>query len=50
MKAISESELLIFTDQMLVKKYKFSSKTKKLKLIEDMTLNDDSIRTFAKGK
>jgi|Laugresu1bdmlbsd_1035121.scaffolds.fasta_scaffold143387_1 hypothetical protein len=46
---MSENEVLIFTDQMVVKRYKLSSKTKKLKQIDDMTLNDDSMRTFLKG-
>ena len=47
---MSENEVLIFTDQMVVKRYKLSSKTKKLKQIDDMTLNDDSMRTFLKGQ
>lgn len=49
-KAMNENELLIFTDQMVVKRYKLSSKTKKLKLIDDMTLNDDSMRSYFKGQ
>ena len=46
---MSENEVLIFTDQMVVKRYKLSSKTNKLKQIDDMTLNDDSMRAFLKG-
>lgn len=49
-KAMNENELLIFTDQMVVKRYKLSSKTKKLKQIDDMTLNDDSMRSYFKGQ